>query len=429
MRPLLFTPLVLLAACDSTPGLFEACGCLASAEACLVSPADGSLSTDDFEDLDAFHEARVAEVEVLGSCLPLPGVCPGAEYSEACSDVLLELCPDESTSMSVSNGDGSGWMVYCDAPDTDPDTEPDTDPDTDPDTEPDTDPDSEDPFVPPAPAASGTLLAFHTNATGSNEVRVYDLTTNQRVDLPEIAIPGYATLNPSLSSDGLRIAFEGVDGNGDSDIFVFDRSTDAFISLDAQFRTAGDERSPALSGDGSRVAFERNGSIHVINLTNLAEIPIGSPTTESDLSDPSLDRDGDVLAYVDASGSVGNQDIVLWSVDSGTQGSVCCNSLAQETQPSLNAFGDRVVYATNRSDGAGGFDVNVYNTSTSFRANLPASNTGSEEGQPDYGTDGSNPTIVFSSDRGGNFDLYTDDSGATRLPFSTGGDDLGASLN
>jgi hypothetical protein len=87
------------------------------------------------------------------------------------------------------------------------------------------------------------------------------------------------------------------------------------------------------------------------------------------------------------------------------------------------------VFATNRADAEGGFDINVDNTSTHFRAPLPDSNTASEEGQPEYGTDGSNPTIVFSSNRDGTYDLFVDDSGPTKLPFSTAGDDLGATLN
>jgi Tol biopolymer transport system component len=132
-----------------------------------------------------------------------------------------------------------------------------------------------------------------------------------------------ASLGPSISNDGMLIAFfsfasnlVGSDANGDWDVFVFDQgglSTTRVSVTSSGGEANGNSEWPAISSDGSTVAFESFASnlvasdangvfdVFVHDLSNGAtgRVSISSAGGEADKASylPSISSDGSVVAF------------------------------------------------------------------------------------------------------------------------------------
>jgi Tol biopolymer transport system component len=143
---------------------------------------------------------------------------------------------------------------------------------------------------PPALSSDGGVVAFQSDAdnlvggdgNGVSDVFAHDrssgVTTRVSVDSSGAEGDGASFASPSLSADGVLVAFHGDatnlvagDGNGLSDVFVHDRSTGetSGVSVDCAGASGnGASRFGALSGDGLLVAFSSEADDLVPNDAN-----------------------------------------------------------------------------------------------------------------------------------------------------------------
>jgi Tol biopolymer transport system component len=133
----------------------------------------------------------------------------------------------------------------------------------------------------PSTSSDGRYVAFESLASdlvagdtnGDADVFVRDLQTGAttRVSVDSAEVQGIGDSNfPSISGDGLHVAFEsdadlgGGDANPFSDIFVRDllAGTTILVSVDsAGFQDIGFSVSPSISSNGRYVAFESDGNL------------------------------------------------------------------------------------------------------------------------------------------------------------------------
>lgn len=132
----------------------------------------------------------------------------------------------------------------------------------------------------PSLSADGRFVAFHSlagdlvagDANGTWDVFVHDmlLDTVSRASLGVFAEADGASMFPSISADGSRVAFQSeatnlilLDGNGESDVFVrrFDVGTTLLASRPFVPGTAnGGSWGPSISNDGTRILFTSGAS-------------------------------------------------------------------------------------------------------------------------------------------------------------------------
>jgi len=147
-------------------------------------------------------------------------------------------------------------------------------------------------------SADGRFVAFQTAASlvpadddgGFLDVYVHDLATGETLGItpgdPAFAPDETITL-PSISGDGLRVAFQAVvipyPVFAASQIFVHDRATGATTRLSERFGVAGDDDStlPVISGGGGVVAFESRATNLVRgDSNNAADVLVHAPGGE-----------------------------------------------------------------------------------------------------------------------------------------------------
>jgi len=247
-----------------------------------------------------------------------------------------------------------------------------------------------------------------------------------------------ADLNPTISSDGLVIAFESNrGGSGGSDILLYSRCQQELISLPG-VNTSADEIEPAFTGDALKMAFVRMaaGIKHVylvdgVGDTLLPLTGLDSAATVNDWS-PSPDQTGGLIAFT--SDRNGNPDIFVW--DGSTKKVLNLPDLVSpgnDVEPALTPDGHYLCFASDRAGGAGGYDLYLYDLQLKAFVTLPANvNTASNERRPAISRSGD--VIVFQSDRTGTgkIDLWncrrSTASVGQGAQESSAGDDIDPSL-
>ncbi|MCS6812582.1 MAG: Tol biopolymer transporter periplasmic protein [Cyanobacteria bacterium] len=104
-----------------------------------------------------------------------------------------------------------------------------------------------------SPQMAGRYLIFVSDRRGSQDIYLYDLTTQRLIDLPGLNAPDFIASQPSISADGQFIVFTGI-RQGISGIYLYNRNTRQLRNLTASLRAA--VRNPSISADGRRIAFE-----------------------------------------------------------------------------------------------------------------------------------------------------------------------------
>jgi hypothetical protein len=183
------------------------------------------------------------------------------------------------------------------------------------------------------------------------------------------------SLNPSLSGDGLHIAFESTEDIAHAGGSSFFRAIRADVSSDPpSFIQMGGTRAPApaISQDGSRIAFasrdnplgtnqDGNSEIFLFNGTSLRQITNTSPGNLTDRVrngnfQPSISDDGRLIAFASNRDLVGlnaDANLEIFIYDSLTQGfTQLTNSLGTTgaTDAKISGNGARVAYI--RDNGA-----------------------------------------------------------------------------
>jgi Tol biopolymer transport system component len=230
----------------------------------------------------------------------------------------------------------------------------------------------------PVLSASGRVLAFDTTATNLAEadgngalrdVVALDLATNERrlVSQP----PGSAgadgpSFEPSISSDGQRIAFTSLatnivpgDANGQADVFVrTGRDPLQLVSVGLGGAPAnGTSSVPDISADGKRVAFQSTASNLVPDDTNgkpdvfVRDLATGRTTRVSVANDesqaagwsgsPAISADGNYVAFTSGAANLvrrdtnGVTDVFVRDIRRGVTERISVNSKGRQQNRSV----------------------------------------------------------------------------------------------
>jgi len=211
------------------------------------------------------------------------------------------------------------------------------------------------------------LVSGDTNGTFDVFVRDRQNGTTERVSVDSSGGQGdAASLDPSISADGMLVAFDSAatnlvsgDGNGSYDVFVHDRASGATgrVSVDSNGAEADDSsRYPALCGDGHVVAFQSLATNLVANDNNARYDVFThdvSGTTErvsvdsngsqaNDVSDlPAISSDGRFVAF-----ESGATDLVTGDTNSAYDVFVHGPYLTLEASPPSPPAGAKLTFAT-----------------------------------------------------------------------------------
>ncbi len=267
---------------------------------------------------------------------------------------------------------------------------------------------------PPGDTGGEHLVVFVTDRgqPGNTEIALYDLDESGFRSLANLNNTA-SDLEPCLSEDGNFIVWASnrAGGSGGYDILFYDRGAQALAALPG-LNSGLDERRPRFARGSQRLGyvFDSLGSARIrlyepvgdtlIRLPGLSAAP-----GQSD-DQPALDETGDRIAFV--SDRTGRRQLHVWNRTAGTP--VQPAGLAGDSTdaaPSLSRNGRYLAFASNRTGGAGGWDVYLYDLTTSAFVPLPGLNTSADERSPSIGNDGMR--LIFSSDRpggAGGLDLY-----------------------
>jgi TolB protein len=249
----------------------------------------------------------------------------------------------------------------------------------------------------------------------------------------------------ALSPDGQRVAFVSSRLGGDSEIHVMDMEGGNLRQLtDNRF----DDTSPSWSPDGQRIAFtsnrEDNWDIFTLEVDNPTAVVNLTETSDMDEKYPAWSPDGSRIAFSGRTRLNGNWDIFLMNAD-GTGITNLTNHPADDLFPSWSPDGTRIVFESTRgspvtSTPLAEFGLNARPASPTLApragteaqadactCDSPALNRdifitdvngisliwliqspNIDDRYPSFSPDGN--YVVFSSDRGGDLDIYIVDT-------------------
>jgi len=274
----------------------------------------------------------------------------------------------------------------------------------------------------PVPDCDGTHLMVFTSGrnlpAGQHNIFLYDFDAGGFRALVGFGGAGQDQ-HPAITSDGKVIAVERTRAGTGQDVLIYERCSGTFLDR-PELVTAADETQPAFSGGTHQLAFVRDtlGMKHLRLYDALGHRFIPLPKLDElaargiALGSPTLDRDGNTIAFVrDSSGS---RDIGVYSrtTDSFLVGlEQAINSPNEERDPWLTPDARFLAFASNRPSASGTlFDIYVYDTvARSYIATDSLNSTGNDV-HPSLSPDGI--FMIFQSDRTtgplvkGRWDLY-----------------------
>jgi len=103
------------------------------------------------------------------------------------------------------------------------------------------------------PRTTGRYIVFASDRRGSQDIYLYDTTTQTLVELPGLNAIDTIASSPAVSQDGRYIVFTAF-REGRSGIYLYDRTTRQLRNLTENLRAA--VRNPTISADGNTIAFE-----------------------------------------------------------------------------------------------------------------------------------------------------------------------------
>ena len=109
------------------------------------------------------------------------------------------------------------------------------------------------PFNEHSPAIASRYVVFVSERQRRQNIYLYDLQTKQTIDLPGLNALATLASDPEVSGDGRYIVFVG-NRQDQSGIYLYDRDTRQVREIAANLRAS--VRNPTISADGLRIAFE-----------------------------------------------------------------------------------------------------------------------------------------------------------------------------
>lgn len=105
----------------------------------------------------------------------------------------------------------------------------------------------------PALSGNGQFIAYVSNRNGTRSLLLFDLKSQEFVDLPRLNRPDAIAENPGVSNTARYIVYVASD-RGRADIELYDRVTEQVQVLTAGYR--GWVRHPSISPNGRYITFE-----------------------------------------------------------------------------------------------------------------------------------------------------------------------------
>jgi Tol biopolymer transport system component len=245
------------------------------------------------------------------------------------------------------------------------------------------------------------------NLAGQFDIILYDLGQQGFYPLPNLNSVTAADSTPSITLDAGYIAFVSVraNGAGGSDVWIYDRGQAAVV-VPPGVNTGANETDPAFTGDGLKLAFVRDtlGFKRLRLINGVSDVLIALPGLDSTTAawndwDPAPTQTAQRIAFV--SDRNGNPDVLVY--DAGGDSIMNLPFLASadvDLDPTITTGGRFVCFASNRANGAGGFDLYLFDLDTKQPVTLAAGvNTASDERRPAISVGGD--VIVFQSNRTG----------------------------
>lgn len=246
------------------------------------------------------------------------------------------------------------------------------------------------------------LLVFATDRPGGPggfDIALYDI---DAVGYRSLANLNSASTEsePCISNDGQLIACasDRTGGQGGFDVVVYDRLNAATLD-ERPMNSAANETSPRFTYDSSRLAFVRDSltwkRVRLYEPVGDTLIALPGMTSNGAFHDdaPAPDLHGNRIAF--QSSRAGANHVYVWDRATGLQvlGALVSDSL--DEQPALSGDGRWLAFSSNRSGGAGGWDVYLYDLVNHAIVPLPRANTAGDERHPTVSASGY--TLCFQS--------------------------------
>ncbi len=223
---------------------------------------------------------------------------------------------------------------------------------------------------------------------------------------------GSLVMSPSCSSDGSKVIFNS-DKVWDQDLYVVTLSPT--VSEQRLTRAFKLEQSPEWSPSGSKIAYSANGDIYIANPDGSGAVNITGNARYIDVS-PTWSPSGRQIAFV--SDRSGTPEVYVMSSSGGNLRKV--SSGGYSTDPSWSPDGEVNRIAFVKVEGA---EANIFTVRPDGSDEQRLTWASRRNENPTWSPDGH--YIAFSSNRGGNKDLYLMYlNGENQRPLTKGGDVL-----
>jgi Tol biopolymer transport system component len=258
------------------------------------------------------------------------------------------------------------------------------------------------------------LVAFATDRAGTmggTDVALYDLDNGGFRSVSNLNGPAAET-EPAISEDGTLVAFGSnrTGGAGGWDLYVYGRATEGLLSVPG-LNTAADETHPRFAYDNRYLAFVRDSSgfkrIRLYDPVGDSLVALRNMTTPGawDDDEPAPDLHADRIAFT--STRTGAKHVYVWNRLGGLASPSALLADSLDAEPSLSGNGRWLAFASNRTGGAGSWDLYLYDLTNGAFVRLPRLNTAGEERHPSVSASGTTIAFQARATSSGTWDLWT----------------------
>lgn len=247
-------------------------------------------------------------------------------------------------------------------------------------------------------SGDGRFCAFTFELENKTSViNFWDNGEKKLVSLPKINDSPNALFSPSLTADASLICFAGLNrplGPGPGyRVYLYDRAAMKLVDLPGLSMPNSEERMPKISSDGRWIVFVSNRPATAFTSTaGLSDIYLydrkearlveltGLNSANTDV-EPSLNADGNLIAFAsDRPGGKGSRDIYLYDRTAGKLIDLPgLNSAGPEYTPCLSPSGRFIAFVSERLGGEGERDIYLYDRKMQRLLPTPGLNSKNED--------------------------------------------------